>query len=562
MKRKILIVPDKFKGSATAEEVAVSLERALRMFCVSGRNPNKLDITVLPLADGGDGSMEVLLRTLGDKASVVEEETTDALGRPVRAGMLLFKDTAFIEMAKVCGLAMLAPQERNPEITTTFGLGTMLAKAAGRGVKRIILSIGGSATNDGGAGILEACPPEMLEGIELLVACDVTNPLLGPDGATMVYGPQKGADRAMLERLERRMEAFAAKHNIDTTFPGGGAAGGVGALMHSVYGAELVPGWKLFGDMVSLEQRISEADLVISAEGRFDGQSLSGKLIDGIAGLCVKHHKQLKIVCGRCTLPFKEWKKAGISDVFTLSEIEQDIHKSIARGRELLSGESIFVAGCDEAGRGCLAGPVFAAAVVLPDGFYDERLNDSKQMSEADRDALRVIIEREALAWCVVAVSASEIDRINILNASIAGMQHAVSGIISGCGNDSAIPVGSTAGNWEYCSVGHGRIKPQMILVDGNRFLSYRTADGTRIPHHCVIHGDARIAAIAAASVLAKTHRDEYMRRLAKDYPQYGWDRNMAYPTAEHRDAIRRYGITPHHRRSYTLLPEEDNKLF
>ena len=535
MKRKILIVPDKFKGSASAAQVADAIEKAFRSRAVFGRDTAKLIIEKLPLADGGDGSMDVLKRALGGKATTVMVPTCDALRRPVEAPMLLFDDTAFIEMASVCGLAMLSREERNPELTTTFGLGLMLAAAADKGVRRIIMGIGGSATNDGGAGIPEACPPERLAGIDILVACDVDNPLLGPNGATMVYGPQKGADEEMLGRLEERMARYAAEMGLDTVFPGGGAAGGVGAMMHSVYGAELTPGWKLFGEMVGLEDRIREADLVVTAEGRLDGQSLCGKLIDGVASLCRKHRKVLKVVCGRNQLPLKEWKKAGISDVIALNEIEPDLRKSRAHSQELLSAEGVVIAGCDEAGRGCLAGPVFAAAVILPEGFYDERLNDSKQMTEADRNALREIIEREAVAWKVVAVPAEEIDRINILNASITGMHRALDGL---------------------------EVSPQMIMVDGNRFMGYRRPDGTRVPHHCVVHGDACVAAIAAASVLAKTHRDEYMRNLAKEYPQYGWDRNMAYPTAEHREAIRRYGITPHHRRSYTLLPPEEKLLF
>ncbi len=561
MKRRILIIPDKYKGAATASEVASALEDALRSMSVHGRNPEKLEITQLPLADGGDGSLELLKNALGADCTTVNVPTCDALEREITAPMLLFGETAFIEMASVCGLAMLALNERNPESTTTRGLGLMMREAAGRGVKRIILGIGGSATNDGGEGMVSACPPELLEGIEILAACDVDNPLLGPNGATMVYGPQKGADAAMLERLERRMEEWASRAGLDTLLPGGGAAGGVGAALHSIYGATLTPGWKLFGEMVSLEEHIAASNLVITGEGRFDGSSLSGKLIDGIASLCLKHRKPLKVICGKCSLPYKVWKQAGISDVFTLAEIEPDIRKSIAATRNLLAGRGIVAAGCDEAGRGCLAGPVFAAVVVLPEGFYDERLNDSKQMSEADRNALREIIEREAVAWCVVAVSAAEIDRINILNASIAGMHHALTGIIEGSG-DTAIPVDIQACNWDYLATGRGRALPQTILVDGNKFLTYRSPDGERIPHHCIVHGDASAAAIAAASVLAKTHRDEYMRHLAASYPQYGWDRNMAYPTAEHRDAIRRFGITPHHRRSYALLPEGEQTLF
>lgn len=179
----------------------------------------------------------------------------------------------------------------------------------------------------------------------------------------------------------------------------------------------------------------------------------------------------------------------------------------------------LLEAGCDEAGRGPLAGPVFAAAVILPREFRHPLLDDSKKMTEKAREELRGIIEKEAVAWAVEAVSPEEIDRINILAASIAGMQRAVLRL---------------------------SVRPQLLLIDGNRFkpfgeFSYKT----------VVHGDATYASIAAASVLAKTHRDEYMRRIALEYPQYGWDRNMGYPTAEHIEAIRTFGLTPYHRRSF-----------
>jgi len=176
-------------------------------------------------------------------------------------------------------------------------------------------------------------------------------------------------------------------------------------------------------------------------------------------------------------------------------------------------------AGCDEAGRGPLAGPVYAAAVILPKDFHHPLLNDSKQMSEKSRDILRPIIEAEAESWAVVAVSAEEIDRLNILGASITGMQRAVREL---------------------------KKKPDFLLIDGNRF---RPFDGYR--YQTVVHGDATYASIAAASVLAKTWRDEKMRELALNYPGYGWERNMGYPTREHIEAIRRYGYTPEHRKSF-----------
>lgn len=181
--------------------------------------------------------------------------------------------------------------------------------------------------------------------------------------------------------------------------------------------------------------------------------------------------------------------------------------------------EGLVEAGCDEAGRGPLAGPVYAAAVILPEDFHHPLLNDSKKMTEKARETLRPVIEREAVAWAVEAVSAEEIDRINILNASITGMQRAVRRL---------------------------GVRPDFLLIDGNRFKPF---DGYR--YATVVHGDATYASIAAASVLAKTWRDEHMRRLAREYPQYGWDRNMGYPTREHLDAIIEYGYTPYHRKSF-----------
>lgn len=176
-------------------------------------------------------------------------------------------------------------------------------------------------------------------------------------------------------------------------------------------------------------------------------------------------------------------------------------------------------AGCDEAGRGPLAGPVFAAAVILPADFRHPLLNDSKKMSEKSRDLLRAIIVKEARAWAVEEVSAEEIDTLNILRASIEGMRRAVLNL---------------------------KVKPDFLLIDGNRF---RQMDG--YDYATVVHGDAIYASIAAASVLAKTWRDEKMRALDKLYPQYGWARNMGYPTREHIEAIRRFGLTPEHRRSF-----------
>lgn len=189
--------------------------------------------------------------------------------------------------------------------------------------------------------------------------------------------------------------------------------------------------------------------------------------------------------------------------------------------------DNVAEAGCDEAGRGCLCGPVSCAAVILPPDFEAEGLNDSKQLSAAARDRLRLQIEREALAWAVVMVDAAEIDKINILNASITGMQRALDAL---------------------------SLRPDHILVDGNRFRPYldpvRNID---IAYHTVVKGDATYMSIAAASILAKTHRDELMCKLATGFPGYGWEKNMGYPTAAHYAALKRLGVTPYHRLTFNL---------
>ncbi len=184
--------------------------------------------------------------------------------------------------------------------------------------------------------------------------------------------------------------------------------------------------------------------------------------------------------------------------------------------------EHVIEAGCDEAGRGCLAGPVFAAAVILPEGFTNELLNDSKQLTEKQRYALRPIIEEQAIAWAVGVVSAKEIDKINILNASFLAMHRAIN---------------------ELC------VKPEHLIIDGNRFKPYEG-----IPHQCVVKGDGKYMSIAAASILAKTYRDDYMNKIAADYPAYKWAKNKGYPTKEHRKAIEEFGATEHHRMSFTLI--------
>jgi len=183
-------------------------------------------------------------------------------------------------------------------------------------------------------------------------------------------------------------------------------------------------------------------------------------------------------------------------------------------------------AGCDEAGRGCLAGSVYAAAVILPPDYHNERLNDSKKLTARQRYALRQDIERDAVAWAVGVVTPQEIDQINILNASILAMHRALDQL---------------------------QVRPEAIIVDGNRFKPYRD-----LPHTTIVKGDGKYLSIAAASILAKTYRDDEMVRLAQEYPDYDWQHNMGYPTRKHREAIRQHGITPYHRRTFNLLGSKE----
>ena len=196
--------------------------------------------------------------------------------------------------------------------------------------------------------------------------------------------------------------------------------------------------------------------------------------------------------------------------------------------------EGVVEAGCDEAGRGCLAGSVYAAAVIFPQGYANDELNDSKQLTDKRRKQLREIIERDALAWAVGIVTPEEIDKINILRASFLAMHRAVDQLA---------------------------VAPEALIIDGNRFTPYHPllADGTSraaepLPHTTIVKGDGKYLAIAAASILAKTYRDDYMNRLHEEYPHYDWDHNKGYPTAKHRAGIKEYGLTPYHRMSYNLL--------
>lgn len=350
--KKILIAPDKFKGSLTSAQAAQAIRRGLEE--KYSLPSSKLEFRIIEIADGGDGSLEVLQKKLpGSKK--VEVQVHNPVGKEEISQILLYNmpgaggdsgvagiKCAFIEMAKVSGLQMLSKGERNPLNTSTYGMGEAVKAAIANGAKQITLSIGGSATNDGGAGMLQAfgyrfldaqgveiaapiCGGDLqrvvsveapaaeeqagneniLSGITFKVICDVTNPLLGPQGATAVYGPQKGADARALVLLEAGLENYAATAEKCLAvsqgckeYPGAGAAGGVGYAGLAFLNAELLPGWKFFAEITSLEGSVQWADLVITGEGSLDSQSLSGKVVSGVLNLAAQYNKRVAIFCG------------------------------------------------------------------------------------------------------------------------------------------------------------------------------------------------------------------------------------------------------------------------
>jgi len=338
---KILIAPDKFKGSLTSAQAAQAIRRGIEeKYSLPCR---KLEFRIIEIADGGDGSLEVLHKKLPG-SRVVGVQVHNPVGKSVTSDILLYTLPkkgdeaglcAFIEMAKVSGLEMLTKEERNPLNTTTYGMGEAIRGAIAHGATQITLSIGGSATNDGGAGMLRAlgyrfldvageeipspicggdlgrvasivAPEEScMQGITFKVICDVTNPLLGTQGATAVYGPQKGADAQALNVLEAGLANYAAVAEKSLGVPqeckehsGAGAAGGVGYAGLALLGAELIPGWKFFAEITSLEESVQWADLVITGEGSLDSQSLSGKVVSGVLNLAAKYNKPAEIFCG------------------------------------------------------------------------------------------------------------------------------------------------------------------------------------------------------------------------------------------------------------------------
>jgi glycerate kinase len=323
---RILIAPDKFAGTMSAAEAADAVAAGWRR-----ARPDDTTVT-LPLADGGPGFVDVLAHALPG-ATRHTVDTSDPLGRPVRADYLRDGETAYIESAAACGLHLLTAEERNPRETTTFGLGILIAHAIETGARRIVVGLGGSATNDAGAGMLTALGYTFLttvgttlpygggvlsavakveghartRGVEFVAATDVDSPLLGPHGATYMFGPQKGATGTAIQFLEMSLSSFAevAEHEIGpigaADLPGAGAAGGLGFALF-LLGGHRESGARLTCDAVGLDAKIAEADLVITGEGSFDAQSLRGKLAAEVASGAAAHGKPCLVLAGRSDL--------------------------------------------------------------------------------------------------------------------------------------------------------------------------------------------------------------------------------------------------------------------
>lgn len=377
---KVLIVVDKFKGSLTAREVASIIASQFNKII-----PN-ITTFELPLADGGDGTLDAISNFSHETFQI---ESVDSLGRAIQVPVLRIGDRVLCEMAKSTGLWSLSQTERNPLYTSSYGFGVVIDKVAQMGYKKILLGIGGSSTNDVGTGMLSALGyrffdkennlivpdtssglptgfltgsslekieridskmvPNYLSGINVEVACDVNNPLTGIYGASHVYGPQKGASQKDIEFLERGVVHFSTVckdffGKDYSGYPGAGAAGGVGFALASFLNAKLLSGWRVLFDFLDVDDQIEDASLVITGEGRVDGQSLSGKLLDGVIEVSMRHKKRLWVICGDSLLSNRELEIVGVEKLYSISQLQPSKDEAIANAKEYLEEISLEAA--------------------------------------------------------------------------------------------------------------------------------------------------------------------------------------------------------------------------
>ncbi len=355
---RILIAPNAFKGSLTSPQAAQAIARGLE------RSLPDADLDLMPIADGGDDTVEVLC------PRIVEVEVEDPLGRPIRAGLGLMADgqTAVVEMARASGLKLLRPEEYDPRKTSTRGVGQLILAAAERGVRRIIVGMGGSATVDGGAGCLTAMGAEFLdakgrpvppgggglgqvrrvdvsglapalEGLELVVACDVDNPAVGPQGSAVIFGPQKGASAEDAKKLDANLTHFFTlirdTLGVDVLrLPRGGAAGALAAGLHALAAARLESGIELILDHLGADERVARADLVVTGEGRLDSQTLSGKGPHGLATIARRHGRPVVALVG--SVGEGDFAAAGFAVVRPITPESMSLEDALARAPQLM----------------------------------------------------------------------------------------------------------------------------------------------------------------------------------------------------------------------------------
>lgn len=357
---RILVIPDSFKESLSAVAVAKAIAAGLQGF------DRVTEVNVLPFSDGGEGAID-LLESLFD-GSRVEVQTVDALGRSIRAPYFKFKDqpTAWIELSQASGLAQIETELRDPKITSTYGSGLQIKHALDSGCTQIYLGLGGSATNDAATGLLSALGAlfsdengeplepggaalerlahidvEAVPLFQLYIACDVDHQLLGPNGATHTFAPQKGADPSMVDLLEHALSNFAQKasalsHVDCAKVRKGGAAGGCAASLHALLGAKIESGFELLSDLAHLDEKIAAADLVITAEGRIDGQSIHGKLPSALGLKCKALNKPLVVFAGALDGPFEDLYEMGVHGIFSIQSGPISLEESKERAADLL----------------------------------------------------------------------------------------------------------------------------------------------------------------------------------------------------------------------------------
>lgn len=358
---KILITPDKFKGTLSSIEICDILEKSIAATAKNVR------IECLPIGDGGDGSLAALLPSLNLERIAVR--SVDPLGRSIGSFYYRNNNAAYIELAHTSGLVLLSSDERDPSKTSSFGTGLVIKEALLSGCQTINLFIGGSATNDAGIGIAKALgvtfynesgdllganggnlmeikkieESPFLKQLEfqLNILCDVANPLLGPNGAAHIYARQKGADDAMITDLENGMTHLSTvlkeRYGVDvSSVQGGGAAGGIGAGLQAMLGAELVPGFETIAKWLQLEDQIKGADLVITGEGALDQQSLQGKVVSGVANLCKRHHKPLVLMVGQNRLDRAKLDILDAVKVYAIMDYTTHLEDAFSRSADHL----------------------------------------------------------------------------------------------------------------------------------------------------------------------------------------------------------------------------------